>query len=82
MGHDVLPAANWTIGDYPRHLHKGAGEFVIVANDDERDQKLAEGWHLWPWNDWRRQGAAAPADAPVSAPAKKPRGRPRNDATT
>lgn len=34
--------------EYPRHLHKADGSFLVVTNDFEKARELANGWHLTP----------------------------------
>lgn len=47
--HAVTPASQ----EYPRHLHKWAGEgvlnaYVVVTNDDEKADAIAKGYALDP----------------------------------
>lgn len=56
------PGAPSGFQEYPRHLHRMNGEYVVVTNDVDKEAKLADGWFLTP-------------DAAKAAAAPKRKGR-------
>jgi hypothetical protein len=50
---------------YPRHLHRSGGEFLIVANAEDAALALADGWTLSP-------DAPAVVDAPPDVQEAEP----------
>lgn len=60
--------------EYPRTLHGADGATCTVRTDEEKAQKLADGWCLHPDDVGKRAPVAEPvADLVEEAP--KPRGR-------
>lgn len=55
--------------EFPRHLHRADGAYVVVTTAIEQAQKLGDGWFLSP-DDAKKAAeqaattAAAPADTP------------------
>jgi len=63
-----------TFFPYPRHVHKHGGVFSVVHSDEERDQKVAEGWCLTPLEAEQGIAVVEPAAEPIVARTR--RGRP------
>lgn len=55
--------------EFPRHLHKAGGEFVVVSTPADRDAHLAAGWSLVPVLDAACSERAV-VPGPVEAPAE------------
>lgn len=34
--------------EYPRHVHKAGGDFLVVEDDTQKAAALADGWSLVP----------------------------------
>jgi len=65
--------------EYPRHLHKPGGAYLVVENDEARDRALEAGWSLWPVqaSEEPSEPAAMSTTTEAAAPVpRKRRGRP------
>lgn len=57
--------------EYPRHLHRPGGTYLVVQSDEERDAALADGWTLTPGG----IPPPPPADPPKRRPGRPPKVR-------
>jgi hypothetical protein len=60
------------VAEYPKHLHKPGGQFVVVNNATEEAEQIAQGWSVEVPTESSAMGGKAPK-APET-PAKKPHG--------